>query len=864
MTIWTTTNPAEATLAEISTHVLYCTGFGQFDTHAETLSSGEKNKSPKGGTDYTGITGKEIVAMVRNPPSGPKEKAQWFIPSTYRASDGRDFGVQRDKGEFWFLPLDEDGNTDNNLSLDDIDGALKAVCGDVARLVYSTRGSTKEKRKWRGLVPLAKSLSGSDYEDTVAAFNALLIEASEGVLIPDAALERPAQLIFLPNRGKHYEHAAHGNDRLSLAPDHPIIVKREAIRAERASAEAELSNRSEARQRAALADPDGSTSMIEAFNNNTTVAGELARYGYQPARNQKDWKSPNSSSGSYAVRDYGDFWISYSGSDAEAGIGNKTSKGACIGDAFDLYVHYDHGGDRKAAIRTYAKEIGMDHETRRAQELAKGLSVIKTKAGQTDVNPAALRLAENITRKIRTALPDLKADPCVDAIIIRDMIEGAFWSGVKSKMFLLNEAESLVQFPASEAWRFLCRRFGSPVDIAEILNQLEATIGGKLKPVEELKAKKAINSAVIGQIIDHLKYVNQLDAVEWSVDMFGQRARLERNGDVIRIILTHKPLACDGAADPECIKDYKEHFPLLDEFLEYIVASRFALDRKKSYLWMLATSDWGKGFIMGVLTSLGLVVQMSVKEIEAVLEGKPSGRAPEDFKRAMILAVDEFKTVKTELKQLQSEIQLAPKYQLTSRVEIFTKLFLSAESVGSLVGEHGVEDQFANRMSMLTGKGTLNGRAIYDHNQGKYYRAVRKYVAEKLNRLIEKYQALGREAAEQEADKYINAFIGKHGLDQYFDRLSESYPAIAEQAIAWVRKNCIDSIIKTFGDNGADYLTSPNKMFEDFLKENYSMSEISTLRRRKTEIMELMSEDGAGPKSHKVGGRTLKALKLIR
>ena len=381
MTIWTTTNPAEATLAEISTHVQYCTGFGQFDTHAETLSSGEKNKSPKGGTDYTGITGKEIVAMVRNPRSCPKKEAQWFIPSTYRASDGRDFGVQRDKGEFWFLPLDEDGNTHNNLSLDDIDGALKAVCGDVARLIYSTRGSTKEKRKWRGLVPLAKSLSGSDYEDTVAAFNALLIEASEGVLIPDPALERPAQLIFLPNRGKHYEHAAHGNDRLSLAPDHPIIVKREAIRAERASAEAEFSKRREARQRTALADPDGSTSKVwEAFNNNTTVAAELAHYGYQQSRNRKDWKSPNSSSGSYAVRNYGDFWISYSGSDAEAGIGNKTSKGACIGDAFDLYVHYDHGGDRKAAIRTYAKEIGMDHETRRAQELAKSLSVIKTKA----------------------------------------------------------------------------------------------------------------------------------------------------------------------------------------------------------------------------------------------------------------------------------------------------------------------------------------------------------------------------------------------------------------------------------------------------------------------------------------------------
>jgi len=57
--------------------------------------------------------------------------------------------------------------------------------------------------------------------------------------------------------------------------------------------------------------------------------------------------------------------------------------------------------------------------------------------------------------------------------------------------------------------------------------------------------------------------------------------------------------------------------------------------------------------------------------------------------------------VKSELKQLQSQITLSPKNQLSCTVEIFAKVFTSAESVGSLVTENGVEDQFANRMSIF-------------------------------------------------------------------------------------------------------------------------------------------------------------------
>lgn len=823
--------------AHVNLTLSFCTGFGPFDTR--------KND----GEAYNGVTGAEIARMIQNPQSVDKEKAQWIIPSTYREADARSHDVQRSRGDFRFLPLDVDCN---DLPLADLTATLSAVLGDSARLVYATRSSKPDNRKWRALIPLHTPLPGEDYADTVTAFFDLLEGQSEGFLIPDRALARPSQLVYLPNRGDHYEYEIAKGARLALTADHPVILRREDTRAQRKEAEAKAAMWREAKARQV---PNNDSSIVDGFNSAETVANLLAKYGYQQAGQSNDWRSPFQQSGSYATRDCGAYWISLSASDAAAGLGQDSMSGQRFGDAFDLFVHFDHGGNFGAAVKAYAKEMGQDHTSK-----AKAARKESTTPATPEINPDASKVVKQIAKGIRKALPKLTDDPFVDPLIVRDMIEGAFWSGSKSRLFLLNNDEFLVQFTIQDAWKFLCRRFGHPVDVAAIIEQREAAEGGFVKPADEDAAYKAINSATMAPIIEHLKYENQRDSVEWTVDMFGQRSRIDLQGDVARIILTHRPLDASGHVDAACLADYREHFPFLDEMLEYIVAARFALDRKKSYLWILAASDWGKGFLIGVLSDLGLVVQMSVKEIEAVFEGKPSGRRPEDFKRAMILAVDEFKTVKSELKQLQSEIQLAPKYQLTARVEIFTKLFLSAESVGSLVGEHGVEDQFANRMSMLTGDGTLNGRKVYVDDQGKYYRSVRIYVARRLNELIEQYQALGREKSQRQADEYLNDFIRRHGLDKHFPRLSESYFDIARKAVEWGKLKLSDRFIR--GTDGVEYLIHAGKALEDFFAEHYAHSEISTLRRRKTDIFAAMSQDGRGCASHRIRGQSVKAVKL--
>jgi hypothetical protein len=477
-----------------------------------------------------------------------------------------------------------------------------------------------------------------------------------------------------------------------------------------------------------------------------------------------------------------------------------------------------------------------------------------------EISPAAVRLATLIAKGIRKQLPELTVDPAVDALIIRDMIEGAFWSGAKMRMFLLNPDECLVQFVSTDAWKFLCKRFGSPMDAGEIIKQLETDLGAPLAKKVECDARKAISKITAEGVVDYLKYENQRDSVEWVVDMFGTRSRLELKEDVVRIVLTHRTLAASGKVDPACVADYRAHFPLLDEVLQYIVAARFALDRKKAFIWLFSASDWGKDFLMGALRGLGLVVETSVKEVEAAFEGKPSGMSATEFKRAFILAMNEFKTVKSEIKQLGSYLELSPKNQLRTRVQIYTKLFMSAESVPSLVGENGVEDQFANRMSMIKGDEKLTDRALYKADQGRYFRSVQGYVAGELNRLIGEYQALGLEGAERCADTYLSAFLGRHGLDQHYERLSASYPTVADQAVAWIRSpQCGKSLAS---DGGYHYLTHATKVLDDYLAEHYTISEVGTLRRRKDEIMIHMSDDGRGNTNHRIGGRQVKSVKL--
>ena len=314
--------------------------------------------------EYKGITLREIAAMVDEPQATEKSDAAFVIPSTHRAYDGRSHAAQRESGAFWMLAIDID---EGNVDLEAVNYAVEGITGNATSLTYSSAGATAENKKWRVLIPLFEPLTGDEYADAqLAMFD--ILRRDYGITA-DGALARTGQPIYLPNvppskRGDDgqpmfYMSEKHHGDGYLVAKDCTVWAEVEFRRKNAAIAEAKAAvdreRRIAARAEKRLQFPDN-VDPIEAFNDTHTIADLFIQYGYEQQGQSDSYKSPQSTTGSYPVKDFGTHWVSMSGSDLAAGVGTASAE-FCWGDAFDLFAFYDHGGNISNAVRAYGAEI---------------------------------------------------------------------------------------------------------------------------------------------------------------------------------------------------------------------------------------------------------------------------------------------------------------------------------------------------------------------------------------------------------------------------------------------------------------------------------------------------------------------------
>jgi hypothetical protein len=309
-----------------------CSGVGQY--HSPTAKT---NPRP-----LDTICMPDVLAMLDHPQQVEKDQAQWFIPSTLASRCHAD---QRKHGVFHCLwsETDEPSGTLRDMA------ALVADAIGAEVLAYTTRSATEDRQKSRFLIPLAEPVSGQDFVRMQEVLNEHLQACG---VPPDRASERAGQLCYLPNRGAFYDAIHLDHDRL-----HPsewreavaAIQEREQDEQEKARQQREAS-RLKARERAIR----GGVSPIDAMNAEYRLEDVLPQYGYRRRGNR--WLSPLSESGVAAVilSEDGRKWISSHGSDAAAGLGRECTNG-CMGDVFDLYCHFEHGGDRNKALEAAAK-----------------------------------------------------------------------------------------------------------------------------------------------------------------------------------------------------------------------------------------------------------------------------------------------------------------------------------------------------------------------------------------------------------------------------------------------------------------------------------------------------------------------------
>jgi hypothetical protein len=310
---------------------MLCGGFGQYDSRIKSQ------------IDYEAVT--VLDALTCHPKKMAKSHSPWIIPSTHRKSDARTHEVQRHRGRYCLLTADIDSG---NHSLDEIDAAITlGVNQDVARRIYSTASSKDANKKWRVLIPVLKSLDFGTWNRLQAALNLHLENCG---IHPDRVLERAAQLVYLPNikTSGFYQNALNGNYEFGY-PEHEgcqLHVLSEQIKIQKQK-DVILHKES---QTVTSKKTDG-TSAIDAFNAKYSIEQLLNEYGYIRSGNSDSWRSPYQQSESYATKDFGDHWVSLSGSDAGSGLGVVNLHGGCSGDAFALYAHYEYKGDFIKAIK---------------------------------------------------------------------------------------------------------------------------------------------------------------------------------------------------------------------------------------------------------------------------------------------------------------------------------------------------------------------------------------------------------------------------------------------------------------------------------------------------------------------------------
>lgn len=327
---------------------------GQFDTHIYT------------GDDYDTMSLADLFTLA--PGARPKGAGLAFIPSSYHDYDGREHKAQRERGLFVALAADIDTG-DHPLAR--IEKLVRTFADGAAWLIYSSAHARPGDMRWRIVMPLSRTVVFAVWHD---AQNALFNYLEANGVQADRALERAAQPVYLPNvpsthaktgtplRGRdgqplYYQRASTGTSLPGLRCQGLLKTGMAAIARKRQADEIERERiRDDARRRRAMRPQTDAGSLIDAFNAGTAIRDLLDAYGYQRCpRGGDDYRSPLQTGATFATRVFDDHWVSLSGSDTAAGLGRPCVTG-CAGDAFDLFVHFEHDGDHRAAFRHLGRQ----------------------------------------------------------------------------------------------------------------------------------------------------------------------------------------------------------------------------------------------------------------------------------------------------------------------------------------------------------------------------------------------------------------------------------------------------------------------------------------------------------------------------
>lgn len=215
----------------------------------------------------------------------------------------------------------------------------------LAAVLWTTHSHTDAAPRYRVLMPLSAPFPlPDDLDPFLPAIVAAQIELTG---VADRSKFGASSLFFLP---RHRPAAPHDIRIIEGSPvDLPDLVAVAIMTSDMDAQEEAM----QAALRRSYELPPELVEVIEAFNDSHPLPAMLTRYGYQRQRNR--WKSRyQHGQGATTILPDGRTWVSFSDSDASAGVGirpiKRTSQCACWGTSFDLYKHFEHRGNFRTAL----------------------------------------------------------------------------------------------------------------------------------------------------------------------------------------------------------------------------------------------------------------------------------------------------------------------------------------------------------------------------------------------------------------------------------------------------------------------------------------------------------------------------------
>lgn len=225
----------------------------------------------------------------------------------------------------------------------------------VSGVVWTTFSHTPDEPRYRVLVPLSQPVVLDEVNFLLDNWFSPALGRALGVEgVCDRTKYGAASLFYLPRvpdgSTPVYAEVVAGS----------ILPHTDAIRAARVAHDGDMAQQREELVNAFKMDP-AIMDTIRAFNDSHPIEDMLDRYGYR--RRGKRWKSPHQSNNSVGAtevrRDQGERWLSFSESDAAAGVGQRPRRASQVqafGDAFKLYTFYENRNNFRLALERARKE----------------------------------------------------------------------------------------------------------------------------------------------------------------------------------------------------------------------------------------------------------------------------------------------------------------------------------------------------------------------------------------------------------------------------------------------------------------------------------------------------------------------------